>query len=348
MQNYKGLKISLISRSNIRYEGVLENIDAETSTIALTQVRSFGTEGRAANPLEEIPPTDAVYNYICFRAQDVKDLHVIEQPPAAQAPPTAQAPSEPAEPARPQSSAYPSSAAPTGYAQAAAQAGSFAQRAMAGETGKSDAEKQRETAQADGKPRPAPTISAAESPRSKSPARAKDQTGDNQVNGVRPPPGPHGHRGRGRGGRGRFQPRTPLPASDFDFETANAKFNKDELVKEFSKLGVTVSEEPISPEEKGEEEPVVIPPPVKRFYDKTSSFFDDISCDVKERTENAGQTFDRRGRNAEERRVNMETFGQSSVDNRFNRYRGRGRGGFRGRGRGGYRGRGRGGYSNQQ
>ncbi|KAK9746148.1 hypothetical protein K7432_018217 [Basidiobolus ranarum] len=52
---------------------------------------------------------------------------------------------------------------------------------------------------------------------------------------------------------------------------------------------------------------------------------------------------ERRERQSHERQLNLETFGQTSVDS--SRYRGRGRGGHRGRGSGGgFRG-GRGGYN---
>ncbi|RUO95994.1 Lsm14 N-terminal, partial [Jimgerdemannia flammicorona] len=71
---YIGSKISLISRSDIRYVGILHNINSQDSTVALEQVRSYGTEGRRGNPAEEIPQSDNVFEYIVFRGSDVKDL----------------------------------------------------------------------------------------------------------------------------------------------------------------------------------------------------------------------------------------------------------------------------------
>jgi protein LSM14 len=171
-----------------------------------------------------------------------------------------------------------------------------------------------------------------------------------------------GHRGggRGRGGR-RDQPGAKpvdVPTTDFDFETSNAKFNKQDIVKEAIATGSPEAnglpfESPAANgstangDSKEKVEEVVIPPSVT--YDKKSSFFDNISSESRDREDRerlAGQEF-----RTEERKKNMETFGQGSVDNNYRggyRGRGRGRGGFRGgRGNfnnpGGFAGRGRGG-----
>jgi protein LSM14 len=169
-------------------------------------------------------------------------------------------------------------------------------------------------------------------------------------------PGTGGHFPSHRGGRGPRGGRrdqsgakpVEVPTTDFDFETSNAKFNKQDIVKEAIATG--------SPEANGlpfdspagngstangdikekDNEDVVIPP--QTTYDKKSSFFDNISSESKDREDRerlAGQEF-----RSEERKKNMETFGQGSVDNNY-------RGGFRGRGRGrgGFRG-GRGNYNN--
>jgi protein LSM14 len=147
-----------------------------------------------------------------------------------------------------------------------------------------------------------------------------------------------------RGGRGGARPATQkveVPATDFDFETSNAKFNKQDLVKE-----------PIAGSPLGENPSAVSPEPEVPVtgYNKSTSFFDNISSESKDRAESGNVRPGGREWRGEEQKKNVETFGQGSVDNGYRggfRGRGRGRGGYRG-GRGyaanGQTGRGRGGY----
>ena len=94
---FLGCKISLISKSEIRYEGILYTIDPKESTIALAKgddssghsthwliifvisVKSFGTEDRPAE--RKVAARDEVFEYIIFRASDIKDL-IVDDPPA--------------------------------------------------------------------------------------------------------------------------------------------------------------------------------------------------------------------------------------------------------------------------
>ena len=153
-----------------------------------------------------------------------------------------------------------------------------------------------------------------------------------------------GARGSYRGGRQREeQPmkKMEVPKTDYDFAEANAKFNKQDLVKEAIATGSPVSspvdgsndisaEASINGGRRESEHSVVIP--AAPGYNKTSSFFDNISSESKDRDDGGGKRLGGREFRSEEQKKNLETFGQGSVDNGY-------RGGFRGRSRGrGYRG----------
>ncbi|KAJ9604655.1 hypothetical protein H2200_010769 [Cladophialophora chaetospira] len=143
-----------------------------------------------------------------------------------------------------------------------------------------------------------------------------------------------GFRGRGNFHRGGGQKKMEIPKSDFDFESANAKFNKGDLIKEAIASGSPLEETPA--QEEGVADPAV-PTPVRKdslpstgaAYNKSSSFFDNISSEAKDREEGNEARAAGRQIRSQEFQKNIETFGQGNVD-----------GGFRGRGRGGY-GRGR-------
>uniref|UniRef100_A0A8D1XX38 LSM family member 14B n=1 Tax=Sus scrofa TaxID=9823 RepID=A0A8D1XX38_PIG len=113
---------------------------------------------------------------------------------------------------------------------------------------------------------------------------------------------------------------------DFDFESANAQFNREELDKEFKKK-LNFKEDKA---EKGEEKDLAVVAPSEEapaeedhlgpncYYDKSKSFFDNISSELK--------TSSRRTTWAEERKLNTETFGVSGRLLRGRSFRG----GFRG------------------
>lgn len=160
----------------------------------------------------------------------------------------------------------------------------------------------------------------------------------NKVNEMRVSSGRTGvQNGRGRGRGGARHSKVEVPDSDFDFATANAKFNKEDVVKERI-AGSPITETPVDPAGDGQAGAAAEP---KEVYDKAKSFFDNISSEAKDRKANNGQRPGGREWRAEEQHRNIETFGQGSVDGGYRGYRGRGRGrGGRGRG---YGGRGRGG-----
>ncbi|GKU05274.1 unnamed protein product [Fusarium langsethiae] len=543
MSEFLGSRISLISKSDIRYVGTLHEINSDESTVSLENVRSFGTEGRKGRPEEEIAPSDQVYEYIVFRGSDVKDLRIEEHPnikenkppavpddpaivgaararPGAQGPnpnappgpgafgqgpyppnnfyggpppgnwgrggappgpgpgpnfgnmpyppppgwfppgqgfpggpggpggpnapggpapwgnypfppgpggPGGPGPNAPAEVAANQR-ATPSSgpsqdakpapigpgadrakaATPSGQMAPPTEPKSLAQgvrqpshaptppvdskpsveevkqtAAILAANGQAKAEEATKAAPtgarnhrvnpvipltgSTAKPFSLPGVggdSSSKTPAAVAPTNVQDATSaaraavavamaqlgngggntmDNltnkvnemRVNAVRGgPAGPS--RGRGRGGRPMNAAKVVVPDSDFDFAQSNAKFNKQDAVKEAiagspleAPENLAVAEHP-EVATTGEEVPVA--------YNKTRSFFDNISSESRERTENGGQKPGGREWRGEEQRKNMETFGQGSVDGGYRNYRGRGRG----RGRGG-RGYGRGG-----
>jgi protein LSM14 len=161
--------------------------------------------------------------------------------------------------------------------------------------------------------------------------------------------GMRGPRGNFRGGFDQHTRKMEIPKSDYDFESANAKFNKGEMIKEAIATGSPLTETPESTTngvdstaaptttngEKRKDSLNKVPSSTEA-YNKASSFFDNISSESKDREEERNQPRGKVFRN-EEIKKNFETFGQGTVDG----------GGFRGRGRGGYRGRGRG-YGGQQ
>lgn len=71
-----GTKMRLISSQNIRYEGHLYSVDTENKTVALSQVRFFGTEGRPA--ARSVAGHDDIYHVVVFKAADINDLSVVD------------------------------------------------------------------------------------------------------------------------------------------------------------------------------------------------------------------------------------------------------------------------------
>ncbi|KAJ9475500.1 Protein SCD6 [Pseudozyma hubeiensis] len=416
---YIGALISLVSKSDIRYQGLLASINPNEATIALEKVRSWGTEGRVAaqgRPQEEIPPSDHVYDYIMFRAADVKDLKIDDPNPPKQqpAPPqpalndpailgsSAQAPGAggrygmmPPPPASFGAAPFPGAPGSTGPpSQQTSAPGS--QNKSASPAPPSTATKPSTSPSAASSAHPAEKSSAdkvleemsklsVSKPPSTSQASTSPSTLPSAVPGLPAIPHaaaaaakaaaaaqrPHASNGNGgaRGGGAAREGRTQrdviggpsMPNKEFDFESANAKFQKHSEAGEAAATNGDASNGGAGLLDS-------IPPAgEKEFYDK-SGFFDNISSEVKERYERNDQPrggveqgdggfFDvpggrggrggrggggrgrgRAGRMAEEMK-NMQTFGDTGASTGGGGRGGRGRGrGGRGRGRGGQRG----------
>uniref|UniRef100_A0A3B4VEK1 LSM family member 14B n=1 Tax=Seriola dumerili TaxID=41447 RepID=A0A3B4VEK1_SERDU len=346
---YIGSKISLISKAQIRYEGILSSVDTDRSTVALAKVKSYGTEDRHTD--RPVPPKDEIYEYIIFRGSDIKDITVSEPPKPHHG--------LPRDPAIVQSSIGSSSAAyhprwspyrdmmPT-YNQLAASSllnqqynaalglvpglhGIPARRApmveqavqtmpLAGAAqrrGKTSTQPQsrqpvRPTQRSgrDGSQFQKENVPTSLDRASSQPTAVKIQSQSTENQKQRQKQGGRRSRNRSRGQLlvKNSKATTLQFESDFDFETANAQF-KDDLTKEVVVEKVDSAEAPESQGMEEEEETVG-----DKYYDKAKCFFDNISSDLKPR----------RTTWAEEKKLNMETFG---VPGRFLRGRG-----FRGRG----------------
>lgn len=151
--------------------------------------------------------------------------------------------------------------------------------------------------------------------------RTQGRRGNSSTRGSKPKPG---------GGPVKFE-------GEFDFESSNAKFNKEEIEEELQQklhenLRITDEVENKGNSSSNSEDLQDKPQTPTSFYDSSKSFFDSISCEANDRDRN------RRAHPSwqQERKVNMETFGAAGGMRRGGRGRGRGRGGYRG-GRGGYR-----------
>lgn len=320
-----GSRISLISKKNIRYEGTLYSINEANATVALQNVRSYGTEGREQLDPETsfVAPQDAVHPYLLFRGCDIKDLHVhetttekpaIDDPAIVAAPAAADLPPPPPPPPLPPSS----------------------------------------------QPQSQPTRPAAPTQSKEVPSTEEKENESRKGPGSKSQPSSQAGRGAGNLNR---RPRKPNPANQIGTgasllnrkargtvegigpETPQEEFDFQSKLEEFEK-------EPDDEEEAGDL------PEGHSAYDK-DDFFDSISCDALDREKG----IDNRLRGAQERNLNTETFGAVALNSQRRR-RGRGpngrsegtfstggvgsgngtRGGGRGvgRGRGPGRGRGRG------
>ncbi|KAJ3099405.1 hypothetical protein HK100_004892 [Physocladia obscura] len=348
MEQFLGATISLISKSDIRYIGVLHSINQQESTVALENVKSLGTEGRKGNSADEIMGSPQIFEFIVFRGSDIKDLQVLTAPPAKT--------SKPAQPqaAEPSISAPPISA-PTVVAKLADSTvrTGIAVPAVPAVSKPSEVQKlpsQVPTGQQQQQPRQnsshanldeeAEKLANLSINQSKSHENGNASTRDNNSNnsnnnnhrearggrgsGSGGGGGSRGYHSNGTGNRGSHQqsqrgraPAIPfsVPSADFDFELMNSKFNKGEVVT------IRPDETADSPDTESRAATLSD----DKFYDKKSSFFDNISCEARDRAEGERRVV----RGPQERKLNLETFGQTTIDSNRNNYR---RGGGRGRG----------------
>jgi len=333
---YLGSKISLVSRSEIRYEGILYTIDQKESTVALAKVRSFGTEDRPTD--RPVAPRDEVYEYIIFRGPDIKDIRVCH-PPKPQ--PTLEG-GLPNDPAIIQHSAVGNlhlnlgQISSVGHREAAKANRGFdlrggtnrsSPRHPSGESLVMDlfcdgiqsspgrglrSFRMHQGNQRRGAPQGRRQIFV-----------SRGQTNPYPRSGGRSRGGSNGYLGR-RGGSGGFanarsdsQPGRPTTkreklkfSDDYDFERANEQFQEFLTSFEKANLGKDAVAGETEADEQGEDGKATISISDKEnqpFYDKTKSFFDTISCEASERTKGKSARPDWKA----EKKLNKETFGET-------------------------------------
>lgn len=272
MSQYIGKTISLVSNKGLRYVGLLDNINAQDSTVALKLVRLLGTEGRMAqegNPNMEVPAGNDVYEYVVFRGSDVKDLTVLDTPIEEVKPEVKQHQYYPQPAPAPRQSQHQQSQVPPALQ-------------LSASSTTQPTRTQPQHPQPVTRPMPSHPPAARQSPPQPQPQAAPVAPASRNV-------------------------------GDFDFQSANARFTREQPPQ------ATSTEQP--------------------NYNKQSSFFDTISSSADERNNM---------RWAEEKTLNLDTFGETQVDSRRNRGRGGSRGGRGGSRGGNWRGRGRGGRGNSE
>ncbi|XP_051176198.1 protein LSM14 homolog B isoform X3 [Leptopilina boulardi] len=385
-----GSKISLISKADIRYEGRLFTVDPQECTIALANVRSFGTEDRDT----QIPvaPQNQIYEYILFRGTDIKDIRVVSN--------VSSIPNDPAivQMTVPSTMGQQSYQPQPGYGhpmmgQMGPMTGQYGtpygvldlisggsrsttptaslmvrksptadkdtqvghQQQHSGNVGKigdkTNVQRMQQTHR-DRESHGSGRVGSGMSQYSEGKRDKQDGMGHGHAGHMQ---GSRGNRGgwmnrgtmRGRGrGRGNFRSNQPgntgaKPKStlkfdnDYDFDKANTEFEelRSQLAKTKIDGAATDNEkkddsgnETGAGEGEPEEESDIV------HYDKSKSFFDNISCEAVERSKGRSQRTDWRT----ERKLNSETFGVSSM--RRGHFRGRGYYNNRGMGNSMYRG----------
>ncbi|KAH7889209.1 Scd6-like Sm domain-containing protein [Phlebopus sp. FC_14] len=338
--SFIGKPISLISHSDVRYRGILAGIDPAASTIQLSNVYSMGTESRKP-ATEFIPPVQEPYQYIIFRASEVKDLAVDEPSPrrsvhddpavlGASAPGTAQPAYPPyGSPYQPQAVAQPPPPPPPPPQQPPP--APYPQQpphihVEAPQVPQVPPVLPVAPAHVDGGPSTSINVRRVPS-NSVHTAAASMETveraiGDLRVSngavangrgGRRGGHGGHGH-GHGHGHHGHGQEvktnELKVPATDFDFQSSNARFDKAAVGPKKKETGDDENTNPSDGEgrENGKETKE------ERAYNPEKSFFDSLSSSTQAAPPPPRGAGGRRGggrnRREEERERNVATFGE--------------------------------------
>jgi len=71
--------LQILTIAQVRYEGVLSEVDAVNKAMVLINVKSYGTEGRRGG-VNEIAPAEAEIGEARFKVDHIKDFKIIEKP----------------------------------------------------------------------------------------------------------------------------------------------------------------------------------------------------------------------------------------------------------------------------
>ncbi|KAL7283696.1 LOW QUALITY PROTEIN: hypothetical protein ACG7TL_003132 [Trametes sanguinea] len=317
--------------------GILAGIDPVASTIQLSNVFSMGTETRRP-PDQYIPPVQEPYTYIIFRASEVKDLAVDES-----VPPRRNVTDDPAVlgllkrllPTKPLALLPTINkylllllSSPTKLRYLHDSNNSSRPSRAPGQPSGSQSTNQSPAAQAQANGSAAAPPRAPRNPSVTSAAASLETVeralGDLRVSNANTnvANGNHHHHRGGRRGRGQgHDGKTgsfPIPDTEFDFQSSNARFDKAALASS-ARSSSTKGDESETPEseakegEAGDKEDESRPGaynPKKSFFDSLSSGSNGPSADGRGR---GGRRGGGRNRREEERERNVATFGEAGT-----------------------------------
>ncbi|EJD02280.1 uncharacterized protein FOMMEDRAFT_168778 [Fomitiporia mediterranea MF3/22] len=360
--SFIGKAISLLSHSDVRYRGILAGLDPSNSTIQLRNVYSMGTENRRS-PEEFIPPAELPYQFIIFRASEVKDIALdndqlpvrtrsVHDDPAvigASGPPMANGAYGQFQPGPGQNGMVP----PPQQVPA-----TLGQRPPVSSVPPPSASPAAQPPSAtNGTPAPQPQVSAGSGRTSSNSRRGNSNSVANAAASMEKVEramsevrlSATNNRPR-RGGGANQHVEITVPKTDFDFESSNARFDKSAVA---SQAGGDDSDTNTNPSEEGEipsKASSKSPKDKENSYNPKKSFFDTLSSSASSAPQHvAGGRGGGRGRGTgksrreEEREKNVATFGEPGgvglmgpgayVGGYGHGRRGGGRGGRRGGGR---------------
>eukprot|EP01066_Platyproteum_vivax_P013000 Platyproteum_vivax@DN5918_c0_g1_i2.p1 len=316
-----GNLLSLITYAEMRYEGTLSEIDTENATVSLQDVKCFGTEGRKT---PNIPESSQIYGCIMFSGRDVKDVQICENrskimkdPAIISIQPNQNSPQDQSHDNQPKENYPMFSGGQPSY--------DYSYNFNRGNERFKERFHEREY----------PTYGGHDRYDNRPGGYGRHER-DNRRNNAN-------SQGGSRNPVGELQPAVNEQLKkelerEFDVEESNQKFCKVDVevekkeegeATEGAKLGVNVGQGPDQLH-------------VRTGYNKTSSFFDNISCEALDREIGHDNRIDRDKR----RHLDVMTFGQEYVEiarrglqsNTYRRGRGRDRYAGRGGGGSGYRG----------